>query len=300
METLSASKVVSPFGKIKIWAQVDGSKKIRAYIVLERPVEGAKTGVGIDGSASFFPAYGYDIGLRGLFSIRKTGPNLVSDQAQKVCKYLAQHVDVDSKTTAIYWATGSGNGGVNLIGELSDVEIGGYEFKGPKKFGHRTKLTAAVKYFMERFTDAKWGIYIFITDGVIDDLKQVKQYSMQLAKSIADGKRNPFKLVIIGVGPGVQEQQMIELDDLDTGVDVDLWDHKIASEMDQLAEIFTEVVDDKMILAENGIIRDAKGKVIKEYRDTGLPALLEFELPQNASDAFTLEFGGQVIRQPLP
>jgi hypothetical protein len=38
-------------------------------------------------------------------------------------------------------------------------------------------------------------------------------------------------LVLIGVGRDVSEYQMRELDDLDTGTDIDLWDHKIASEM---------------------------------------------------------------------
>jgi hypothetical protein len=93
---------------------------------------------------------------------------------------------------------------------------------------------------------------------------------------------------------------MIELDDLDTGTNIDLWDHKIAKDMSSLAEIFTEVVDETIILAESGTIRDASGNLIKDYRDTGLPALLEFTLPSTAAGAFTLEFGGQIIRQPLP
>jgi len=36
---------------------------------------------------------------------------------------------------------------------------------------------------------------------------------------------------------------MVELDDLDSGVDVDLWDHKLAAEMRVLQEIFAEVVE---------------------------------------------------------
>jgi hypothetical protein len=81
---------------------------------------------------------------------------------------------------------------------------------------------------------------------------------------------------------------------------VDLWDHKIAKDMGQLAEIFAEVVDETVILADNGIVRDAKGNVVREWRDTGLPALLDFSLPAGAANAFVLEFGGQVFRQPLP
>jgi hypothetical protein len=70
--------------------------------------------------------------------------------------------------------------------------------------------------------------------------------------------------------------------------------------MGQLAEIFAEVVDETVIVADHGVVRDAKGRTIRDFRDTGLPALLEFTLPTDASNAFSLEVGGRIIRQPLP
>jgi hypothetical protein len=299
METLASSLIVYPFGKINLWDQSDGSRKVRAYIVVERPFEGAKTGVAIDGSASMQSAYGYKADLWGMFFPSRKGTNIVSKEAQRVCVYLAKHLDVDSHTTAIYWATGNNREGIDVIGNLDGTQAQSHDFKGPQKFGHTTNLTPALKYFTDLNKTAPWGMYIFITDGAIDDLKSVKAYTTGLAHAIEAGTRKPFKLILIGVGPYIQEEQMTELDDLDTGTSVDLWDHKIATEMSQLSEIFTEVVDETMILAPRGIVRDAKGNVAKEYRDTGLPALLEFTLPSNAIDAFTLEYGGQIIRQQL-
>jgi len=300
METLDSSQVVTPFGKINFWREPDGSKKVRAYIVIERPFEGAKSGIAIDGSASLRPAYGYSTKLLDLFSTSKGNPNLVSSEAKKICAYLAKHLDVEGTTKAIYWATNTGKDGLEVIGDLTESQAGSFDFKGPQKFGSKTRLTPALKYFVELYKDAKWGMFIFITDGVLDDLNEVKSFTTQIAKMIESGTRNPLKLILIGVGPWVKEEQMIELDDLDTGTKVDLWDHKIAKEMGQLAELFTEVVDETVILADSGTIRDSKGNLAKEYRDTGLPALLEFKLPANAAEAFTLEFGGQIIRQPLP
>jgi len=298
MDTLPASQVVMPFGKINIWNQPDGSKKIRAYIVIERPFEGAKTGLALDGSVSLRPAYGYPNNIWSLFFPSKSLPNEVTGQAQKICSYLAKHVDVDSNTTAIYWATGS-PGGLETIGDLSDAQAMAKAFDGPKSFGSQTKLAPALKYFTDRYKTAKWGMFVFVTDGILDDLADVKSLTTQLARDIASGKRNPIKLILFGVGSQIQESQMIELDDLDTGVKVDLWDHKIAAEMSDLSEMFTEVVDETVILADNGIVRDSIGRVIKDFRDTGLPALLEFTLPKDACKAFNLEFGGQIIRQPL-
>ncbi len=301
MDTLSSSPVVMPFGKINVWNQPDGSKKVRAYILVERPFEGAKTGIALDGSASLRPAYGYVKGWVDLFlPFLRIRSNIVEEQTQKICGYLAKLVAVDGKTEVVYWATGSGKDGLEVVGELSETQSVNYNFNKPRKFGVNTRLTPALKYFAEKYKSAKWGLFIFVTDGVLDDLADVKALTLQLAQDISAGKRNPMKLILLGVGPWIQQDQMTELDDLDTGVNVDLWDHKVASEMSQLAEIFTEVVDETLILAENGLIRDGKGRTIKEYRDTGLPALLEFTLPKDASGAFTLEYGGQIIRQPLP
>ncbi|MFT2520401.1 hypothetical protein ACMWQB_29720, partial [Escherichia coli] len=84
-------------------------------------------------------------------------------------------------------------------------------------FGTGTQLLPAVRYFVERFKDAPWGLYIFITDGELHDLAEVMRYSTQLAREIAAGKRRPLKFVLIGVGPDINEAQMEALDDLQTG-----------------------------------------------------------------------------------
>src|SRR6185503_16982016 len=112
------------------------------------------------------------------------------------------------------------------------------------------QLLPAVRYFVERFKDAPWGFYVFITDGELHDLEAVKDYSRRLAKEVASKSRRPLKFVLIGVGPNINERQMEELDDLDTGTDVDLWDHKLAAEMRHLQEIFAEVVDKNARIAD--------------------------------------------------
>jgi hypothetical protein len=90
---------------------------------------------------------------------------------------------------------------------------------------------------------------------------------------------------------------MEELDDLDTGTDVDVWDHKIAKEMRALVEIFAEVVSENVIVAPTGAVYDDKGARVKFYSD-GLPAKLAFEMPATSS-SFELEVAGQRIKQKL-
>jgi hypothetical protein len=65
-----------------------------------------------------------------------------------------------------------------------------------------------------------------------------------------------------------------------------------------LEEIFAEVVDKNARVANHGKILDAQGKVVKDYRDVGLPAYLEFEVPAG-TPYFTLEVNGARIHQPL-
>jgi len=173
-----------------------------------------------------------------------------------------------------------------------------HDFGPPRDFGTGTRLLPAVKYFVERFRDAPWGFYVFVTDGELHDLDEVKRYSTQLARDIAARRRNPVKFVLIGVGPSVNEEQMEELDDLDTGTPIDLWDHKLAAEMRLLQEIFAEVVDRNARVADNGRILDPQGHVVKDYSDTGLSAYLEFEMPASA-EYFTLDVNGNKIHQGL-
>jgi outer membrane protein OmpA-like peptidoglycan-associated protein len=140
-------------------------------------------------------------------------------------------------------------------------------------------------------------MYIFLTDGRIDDLEEVKQYTRDLALEIAAGKRNYLKLILIGIGKDVDRYQLQELDDFDTGLDIDLWDYKIASEMHNLTQIFAEVVNDNQIVAASGAIYDDAGNLVKTYSN-GLPAKIEFVMKVDAQ-WFELEVGNQRIRQPV-
>ena len=226
-------------------------------------------------------------------------PNEVEPVARQFTAYLAERLDADGGTTVIYWACGSG-GEFEVVGDFTAEQCRTAAFRGPSRagFGRATFLAPAVKYFVDRFRDAKNGMYVFITDGRIDDLEDVKALSVGLCREISAGTRNRLKFVLIGVGNQVDELQMTELDDLDSGTDVDLWDHKIAREMRQLAEIFAEVVDERQVVAPMGKVVDSAGRVIRNLSD-GVPARLEFEIGAEHG-WFELHVGDHRIRQPLP
>ena len=297
---MQLKKVVDPFGEVNVFPQPNGQIQVVATILMEPHREGAQTGIALDGSGSMKKLYGVDPGGGVVSSIFKkaTVQNEMAPVAQQICAYLARRIDSDGGTTAIYWSTGTEGSQIEQIGDLRAEEAERYAFAGPRDFGTGTQLLPAVRYFLDRFRSAPWGFYVFITDGELYDLDAVKQFSTQLARDIAAGRRNPVKFVLIGLGAEINERQMEELDDLDTGTEIDLWDHKIAAHMRILQEMFAEVVDKNARVSESGKILGPGERVIKNYSDTGVPALLEFELPAGSS-YFVLEVEGQRIHQDL-
>ena len=293
-------KVVEPFGEVNVFPIVGGGTRVTATILMEPRREGTQTGIALDGSGSMRKLYGQDPGGGAVSSIfaKPKVENVIAPVAQKICAYLARTIDADHGTTCIYWAVGPNGTQIEVLGDLTADQADRHPFTGPKDFGTGTQLLPAVRYFVDRFRDAPWGFFVFITDGELFDLEEVKQYSIRLAKDVAAGRRRPLKFVLIGLGPDVNERQMEDLDDLDTGTEIDLWDHKLAAEMRQLADIFAEVVDRNARVADHGKILDPQGKVVRNFADTGLPALLRFDMPPGAL-FFTLEVNGAQIHQAL-
>jgi len=301
MQEVPSTMTVEPFGKINYWDPPDGrGRMVRATILMDVQIEGAKVGIAIDGSGSMEDLFG----KKPLSAFIPAPPNHVKPAAQAMSAYLAKR-SADGKVAAIYWATGPAGREIQVLGDLTMAEAQQFDFGPPAQYGTGTQLLPALKYFTDGqqrpdLHSSPWGMYIFITDGAIEDLEPVMQYCTQLAKDIDAGRRNDLKLVIIGLGNQVDEDQLDQLDDLETGTDVDLWDAKLASEMKDLSEIFAEVVDEGAIIVPgDGIVRDEKGKVVLDYRDTGLPGVLEIVLPAG-SKAFSLEVAGNKITQSLP
>ena len=220
--------------------------------------------------------------------------------ARDAIPYLAEKLDEDGGTTLIYWACGPNGDKVEVVGDLTAEEASIATYTGPSEWGGGTRLMPAVNHFLKLFSDAKMGFYIFVTDGAIDDFEEVKQFTAKLSRDIDSKACNPVKLVLIGVGTQINRQQLEDLDDLPDVLDlpVDVWDHKIANEMRGLTDIFAELVDENLILAPSGRILDHKNSSAKDYSD-GVPALMEFQLPLDATH-FSLEVsGGQSVQQQI-
>lgn len=299
------SSPVEPFGEVNVYPQPDGTLKIVATILMEPDIEGARAGLALDGSASMQKMYGARGPVSPLFRNAAGGTNYVEPVARRMAAYLAKFAS-DGQVHMAYWACSPDGSQVEPIGAVSEAGAATLKVGGPKQWGRLTKLLPPVRHFVEGvFTGSKWAIAVLVTDGVIEDLDAVKEYCHGLARRIARGERGFVKLVLLGFGEEVDEGQMEELDDMFEGSDlrdpsgnpIDLWDHKIASEMKSFHEIFAEVVSDQVVVADSGKVLDNSGRVAHTYPD-GLPARLRFTLPAS-STAFTLDFPGGRVTQDL-
>ena len=295
---------VEPFGEVNVYPQPDGALRIVATILMEPDIEGARAGLALDGSASMQKMYGASGPVSPLFKAA-AGANYVEPVARRMAAYLAKFAS-DGQAHLAYWACSPDGSQVEPIGAVTEAAAATLRVRGPKQWGRLTKLLPPVRHFVEGvFAGSAWAIAVFVTDGVIEDLEAVKAYCRDFAGRISRGERGFVKLVLLGFGDEVDEAQMEELDDMFEGAElldpkgnpIDLWDHKIASEMKSFHEIFAEVVSDNVVVAESGSVLDGAGRVAHAYPN-GLPARLRFTLPAGTT-AFTLDFPGGRVTQDL-
>jgi hypothetical protein len=225
--------------------------------------------------------------------------NDVEPVARKFLAYLAERLDADGGTSLAYWACGAAGADVEEAGDVRASDCPSLHVRGPSKheFGNGTKLLPAVKWFATKFGTDTRAIAIIVTDGRCDDLEAVKAYTRELAIAIERKQRAFIKLVLIGIGDEVDEAQMEELDDLETGTNIDIWDHKIERDMRALAEIFAELVDENTIVASSARIYAADGTVVKEFPD-GMSAKVSFTMPAG-STFFEIDIEGTRIKQQV-
>lgn len=333
---LPSNRVVRELGEVNV-RQIDDQLEVVFTVAMlpqGEMAEGWKTGIALDASVSMVSAYGRGIeqaiseeilevyrkrdafvesekdgrtvrqwhqwaiqeGLeKGHF---RRSANEVEARGREFLSYLAEQLDEDGSTHILYWSCGSGDE-LEVVGTFTSEQCRSLELPGPqsKAFGTETRLLPAVRYFADYFSQARRGMYIFLTDGIIADFEEVALFSRDLARQIDSGERNPAKCVLIGVGDKIDRNQMQALDDLETGARNDLWDHKIADEMRDLVDIFAEVADESTIVASMVRIYDAAGRVVEDFSD-GMPAKVRFRMPAS-SPFFELELGSRRIRQPV-
>jgi hypothetical protein len=295
-------KPVEPFSDLHV-----EEGKVRAVLLHDPTVEGLDVAIYMDASGSMQEEYKYNTPPRSFLEWIRGAPlkdaaNQVEPQVQWMLEYLATK-DRNGMLRVAYWASGMSGRDVEVVGELKGVDVKQYKFPGAKKLGSHTFLTPALKDYVTYLKQqvpkgARRGCAVIVTDGQLHDAAEVEKFSAQVAKEIAAGKLPRLNFVLVGVGDGIDEEQLERIAHTEYPGVGHLWCHRIAKEITQVAELVAVLVDENMTVAAGGTIYDDKGKVLKTYEGR-LPAVLEFDVPEGA-ESFTLEVNGQRYTQPLP
>ena len=278
--------------------------QVRATLLHDPTVEGLDMAMYLDGSGSMKDEYAYRSNsgfLEWLFGIQEPGKSEVEPQAQWMLEYLATK-DRNGMLRVAYWACGTGMD-IELVGELKGIDVRKQRFPGPRRMGKATHLLPALRDYIAYLRKqvqqgAKRGCAVIVTDGELHDADDVKAYARQVAKEIAAGNLPMINFVLVGVGDGVNEEQLEEICHEEYPGVGHLWCHRIAEEIRQVAELVAVLVDENMTVAAGGTIYDDRDRVLKIYEGR-LPAVLEFEVPEGAH-SFRLEVAGKRYTQPLP
>ena len=292
---MPVEKASDIFGDITLYPAKDGKQRVEMYIRLQEKVEGMQIGIGIDGSASMRKMFGDTIPKFA----RKKEDNVMQTVVQRLCSYACEYSG-DGTVSPIYWATGIGGKEIESLGKLDSEAIQVISFEGPRKCGTGTALLPPLNYLLAEFADASWLVLLFVTDGVMSDLDAVVARSLEVGQEVLDGKRGKCKFILVGCGEEVSEEQIEKLDNMFDGTSlegrVDLWDGKLAAEMNDLSEIWDEVDFGVQIPGAVKIIDD-QGREVLSHPD-GFPQRMEF-LVVEGTKSVKIEIIGQTIEQVL-
>ncbi len=230
---------------------------------------------------------------RGLIRL---SPNTLDFIAPELISYLAGRMDFDGSTLLTYWGGGNGRE-IETVGDIQADHAARLTIDGPDRmmFGDRSHLLPVMKYYADRFKDAPLSLIVFVTDGQLDDLTDVKRYTAQLAGEITTNKRPPLKCILVGLGADIDELTLKQLSGQDTEPHVNLWDYMIVTDLQDVLKVFAEVVRDSQIVAASGAIYDSSGMQVKAF-PRGLPTRIDFSMPL-ASPWFELDMPNRRIRQ---
>jgi hypothetical protein len=278
------ARPTKPLADVNVIPQKDGSNEIVACFMPDIDMlvgEGnSKAFLALDASVSLRKMYGFG----GPFG---ADPNYVQAVARKLGAILTS-VTRSGKVSGIYWAVASDGSKIEEIGEFDEAGWDTANIGGPKKekWGRGTKLFPAIQYGAEQAAKGSdWTMGVIITDGIIEDESDCVNYCLTIGKEMATGKRKPIKLVLIGIGEEIDEDQLDRFDNMfeGTGIDYDLWSHGMVSSMqdeaDILAVLYGELITEETIIAPTGRVENKAGAQLASWSD-GMPGKFRFILPK--------------------
>lgn len=208
-----------PLADVNILPQSDGSHEIIAGFMPDPDLifgEGeTRAFLALDASLSLKKMYGFGDPFGG-------DPNYVQSVARKLGTILAA-ITRSGSAQALYWAVSHDGSKTEVISDYTEADWLTATITGPQtqKWGRVTKQLPAIQYGYEQIAAGATGtLGVIITDGILEEEKACIDYCLQIGKTLAQQKPEPFKLVLIGIGEEGDAGQLERFDDLFEGTGI--------------------------------------------------------------------------------
>ncbi len=204
------------------------------------------------------------------------------------------------KCEVTYWACGAAGRDIESLGDFRQDQLEAAKIVGPrsKPFGPHTFLVPAFRDFAQKSLGLA-GVFVFVTDGHIEDEQEVIAETHRVAAEMKAGQRLSIKCVLIGIGKQVDRAQLGNINDMDMPAgleDVDMWNAQVFADMRDLNDAWSEIFDPDTVVGTSLRVFDDRGQLVHEQTDE-VKALITFEMPA-ASSSFELVLDGEMkVRQ---
>lgn len=233
--------------------------------------------------------------------------NIVQQPANNMVESMIRTFSTGGVTSGscevIYWACGATGKEIESLGEVTMGQLDSLKLNGPQSqpFGPHTHLAPPFHYFAERTKDVT-GVFVFVTDGHIDDEREVVQATHRIASAIKDETHPWIKCVLIGVGKQIDVEQFDRIDDMEMPEElseIDIWNSKVLTDMRDMNDAWSEIFDPETEVGTSLKVHNDRGELVYEKTDE-VKALITFEMPAG-SKCFDLVLDGDMkIHQELP
>lgn len=164
--------------------------------------------------------------------------------------------------------------------------------------GSGTYLLPALKQAVKEVVVASgcaYGFIALVTDGRFVDMDRIKVWGTDLAKKIAAGEHPLTKIVLIGFDDA-DANQLEELDNLETGTDVDIFNALAVSTLqDAMQMLNSEAITGGLMIAPGGHL-EVGGQAVKSF-EGGLPQRIDTTIPAGLSSVtLVVESGDEANR----
>lgn len=234
-------------------------------------------------------------GMQRYFGRGTFAPGEIRSAAQAATCFLSKQ-DREFGTNVVYWGTKNPLH-YTALGYRSDQQWSNFGFPPPSAYGTCGCLKPTIQYFVEMLMGEvlsecvveprpskirkSIGIFVFLTDGLIDDFGEVRQYLVQVEQLAEKSRYQAVHIIAAGWGDqflGDSQGQMNLLAAQFMQSEKLQFRLVVADQLSGVVDLIKAAVLAGFPVARSGKVTDERGREVCKFLD-GVPGSFEFYLP---------------------